>query len=75
MVKGEVTTSVSVVKVVERVVIDVVRVWDIVVRSVLNAAVTVTRVTKKSVSVERPIELMVVVVRVLKKLVDVVSVE
>jgi hypothetical protein len=67
--------TVSVVKVVERAVIDVVRVWDIVVRSVLAAAVTVIRVTKKSVSVERPIELMVVVVSVLKKLVDVVSVE
>jgi len=63
------------VKVVERAVIDVVRVWDIVVRSVLAAAVTVIRVTKKSVSVERPIELMVVVVSVLKKFVLVVSVE
>jgi hypothetical protein len=63
------------VKVVEKAVIDVVRVWDIVLKSVLAAAVTVIRVTKKSVSVERPIELIVVVVSVLKKLVDVVSVE
>jgi hypothetical protein len=63
------------VKVVESAVIDVVRVWDTVVRSVLAAAVTVKRVTKKSVSVEIPIELRVVVVSVLKKLVDVVSVE
>jgi hypothetical protein len=46
-----------------------------VVKSVLAAALTVTSVTKKSVSVERPIWLMVVVVSVLKKLVEVVSVE
>jgi len=63
------------VKVVERAVIDVVKVSNTVLRNELAAAVTVTTVTKKSVSVDRPIELMVVVVNVLKKLVVVVSVE
>lgn len=75
MVAGLVRTTVSVVKLVDELVTDEVTVVEIVVKTVFRADVTVISVKKKSVSVERAIELIVVVVSVLKKFVVVVRVE